>query len=128
MIPHYFLCVMQSSHIAVELDRDIGLRAGQIGACVEVKWNKVQAGACHVRYEVILRNSSSGVISSETGYNIGEMMMCDLRSNRYITFVDLTVSFKAASNNFTANVTEPPVSSPAPVTQGMTPVCSYSLG
>ena len=128
MIPHYFLCVMQSSHLAVELDMEIGLRAEKIGACVEVKWNRVQAGACYVKYEVILRNASSDVISSETGYNIGEMMMCDLPSNRYITYVDLTVSFKTASKSFTANVTESPVSSLAPLTQGMTPFCCFSLG
>ena len=128
MIPHYFLCVMQSSHLAVDLEMDIGLRAEQIGACVEMKWNRVQAGACYVRYEVILRNASSDVISSETGYNIGEMMMCNLSSNSSITYVELMISFKTASKNFTANVTESPVSSLAPVTQGMTPFCSYSLG
>ena len=106
---------------------DFGLKAEEVGACVEVKWNRVQAGACYVRYEVILRNASNGVISSETGYNIGEMMMCILSSNISITYVELTVSFKTASINFTANVTEAPGSIPVPTTPGMTIFCSFLL-
>ena len=125
MVPHYFLCFMHSSHLAVKLDMDFGLKAEEVGACVEVKWNRVQAGACYVRYKVILRNASSDVISSETGYNIGEVMMCDLPNNISITYVELTVSFKAASINFTANVTETPFSTPVPTTPGMTLFCSF---
>ena len=87
----------------------------------------MQAGACYVRYEVILRNASSGVISSETGYNIGEMMMCDLPNNISITYAELTVSFKTASINFTANVTEATISTPVPSTPGMTLFCSFLL-
>ena len=111
---YLFLHFIHSSHFTVKLDMDLGL-------------NRVQAGACYVRYEVILRNASSGVISSESGYNIGEMMMCNLSSNISITYVELTVSFKTASINFTANVTEAPGSTPVPTTPGMTIFCSFLL-
>ena len=124
---YHFLHFMQSSHPAVKLDMDFGLNAGKIGACVEVKWNRVQAGACYVKYEVILRNAWSGVISSETGYNIGEMMMCNLPNDISITYVQLTVSFKTTSKNFTANVTEAPIITPVPTTPGMTLFCSFLL-
>ena len=124
---YLFLHFMHSSHFTVKLDMDLGLTAGKIGSCVQVKWNRVQAGACYVRYEVILRNASSDVISSETGYNIGEMMMCNLSSNISITYVELTVSFKTASINFTANVTEAPISTTVPTTPGMTIFCSFLL-
>ena len=127
MIPNYFLCFMQSSHFAVKLDMDFGLKAEKIGACVKVKWNRVQAGACYVRYEVILRNALSGIISSETGYNTGEMMLCKLSSSSNITYVELTVSFKTASINVTANVTVAPISTPVPTTPGMTLFCSFLL-
>ena len=106
---------------------DFGLKAEEVGACVEVKWNRVQAGACYVKYEVVLRNTLSGVISSETGYNIGEMMMCNLPNNNSITYVELTISFKTASINVTANVTETPISTTVPTTPGMTIFCSFPL-
>ena len=106
---------------------DFGLKAEEVGACVEVKWNRVQAGACYVRYEVILTNASSGVISSDNGYNIGEIMMCNLPNNIIITYVELTVSFKTASINVTANVTEATISTPVPTTPGMSIFCSFLL-
>ena len=118
---------MQSSHLAVKLDMDFGFKAEKLATCVEVKWNRVQAGACYVKYEVVFRNASRGVISSETGYSIGEKTICNLSSNIAITYVDLTVSFKTASKNFTANVTEAPVSTPAPATPGIKPFCFFSL-
>ena len=99
---------------------DFGLKAGGIGACVEVKWNRVQAVACYVKYEVAFRNTSRGVLSSETGYNIGEMMMCNSSSNIIITYVQLTVSFKNTFKNFTTKVTEAPISTPVPTTTGIT--------
>ena len=118
---------MQSSHLAVKLDMDFGFKAEQVGACVEVKWNSVQAGACYVKYEVVFRNASRGVINSQSGYNIGEKTICNLSSNSTITYVDLTVSFKTASKNFTANVAEAPVSTPAPATPGIRLLCCFSL-
>ena len=119
---------MESSHLAVKLDMDIGLKAEKVGAnCVEVKWNRVQAGACYIKHEVVFRNASRSVISSETGYNILEMMNCNLPSNRNITYIDLTVSFKTTSKNFTTEVTETPISTPVPATPGMALFCSFSL-
>ena len=106
---------------------DFGLKAGKNGACIEVKWNRVQAGACYVKYEVVFRNASRNFLSCETGYNIGEMMMCNLSSYIVITYVQLTVSFKATFKNFTANVTEATISSQVPTTPGMTLFCSFLL-
>ena len=100
---------------------DLGLRAVKIATskCVEVKWNKAESGACYVKYEVVLRNASGSGIRKENGYNIGEMMMCNLPSTRNITNVQLTVSFKATSKNATANVTEAPLSTKPPTVSGM---------
>ena len=100
---------------------DFGLKAEKIAAskCVEVKWNKAESGACYVKYEVVLRNASGSDIRNETGYNIGEIMMCNLPSTRNITNVQLTVSFKATSKNATANVTEVPFSTKSPTVSGM---------
>ena len=127
MIPHYFLYFMHSSHSAVKLDMDLGLKAGKIGSCIQVKWNRGQVDACYVKYEVVFRNASRGVVSSETGYNIGEMMMCNLSSNIIITYVQLTVSFKTTSKNFTANVTESPINTQVPTTPGMILFCRFLL-
>ena len=102
---------------------DFGLRARKIMAanCVEVKWNRTESGACYVKYEVVLRSASGSDIRNETGYNIGEMMMCNLPSNRIITNVQLTVSFKAISKFATANVSEAPFNPLVSTTKGMTP-------
>ena len=119
---------MKSSHLAVKLDMDIGLKAEKVRAnCVEVKWKRVQAGACYIKYEVVFRNASRSVIRSETGYNIVEMMNCNSPSNRNITYIDLTVSFKTTSKNFTTQVTETPINTPVPVTPGMALFCSFFL-
>ena len=100
---------------------DFGLKAEKIVAskCVEVKWNKAESGACYVKYEIVLRNASGSDIRNETGYNIGEIMMCNLPSTRSITNVQLKVSFKATSKNATANVTEVPFSTKSPTVSGM---------
>ena len=51
-----------------------GLKARKLGGatCVEVHWNRVESGACYVKYEVVLKTASG----SSSGYNIGEMTMC----------------------------------------------------
>ena len=105
---------------------DFGLKAKNIAAskCVEVKWNKTESGACYVKYEVVLRNASGSGIRNQTGYNIGEMMMCNLPSNRTISTVQLIVSFKATSKNATANVTEAPFSTISPTKSGTRTICN----
>ena len=102
---------------------DFGLTAGKIGGagCVQVQWNKVESGACYVKYEVVLRNASGGYQNSDSGYNIGEMKICSFETFSNATDVQLTVSFKATSTNVTANVSDTPISTPP----GMIPFCSF---
>ena len=114
---------MESSHVVVKFDMDFGLKAGKIGwaGCVQVQWNKVESGACYVKYEVVLRNASGGYQYSDSGYNIGEMTMCSFATFSNVTDVQLTVSFKATSSNVSANVSDTPISN----VPGMTPFCSF---
>ena len=118
---------MESSHVVVKFDMDFGLKARKIrGArCVEVQWKKVEAGACYVKYEVVLRNASGGYQYSDSGYNIGEMTMCSFATFSNVTDVQLTVSFKATSTNVTANVSDTQIGTPTPTPTGITPFCSF---
>ena len=114
---------MESFHVVVKLDMDFGLKAGKTGGarCVQVQWNKVQSGACYVKYEVVLRNPSGGYQYSDSGYNIGEMTICSDATFSNVSDVHLTVRFKATSTNVSANVSDTPISN----LPGMTPFCSF---
>ena len=87
---------------------DFGLTAGKFGGakCIEVKWNKVESGACYVKYEVVLKSASGIDEYSNSGYNIGEMAMCSFLTYSNVTDVQLTVSFKSTSRNVTAKVSD----------------------
>jgi len=103
-------------NVLLKLDMDFGLKAENIeGArCVEVKWNKVESGACYVKYEVVLKSTSGRNEYSNYGYNIGEMTMCRFTTYSNVTNVQLTVTFKSTSKNFTAEVSDTTLSTPAP--------------
>jgi len=109
--------VTASTNVSVllKLDMDLGLKAGKIrGAkCVEVKWNKVESGACYVKYEVVLKSASGSVECSNLGYNIGNMTMCREAPYSNVTDVQLTVSFKSTSKSSTAKVSNISVSTPS---------------
>jgi len=114
--------------VLLKLDMNFGLKAEKIeGAkCVEVKWNKVEAGACYVKYEVLLKNASGSNEYGKAGYNIGEMKMCRFLTFGIVTDVQLTVSFKSTSRNVTAKVSDTPLTTPTTTTTGMTPFCRFS--
>ena len=107
---------------------EFGLIAEKIGggSCVEVKWNKVESGACYVKYEVVLKNESGSNEYSYSGYNIGEVPKCSFLTYSNVTDVQLTVSFKSASRNVTAKVSDTPITTPTTTTTGMTPFCRFS--
>jgi len=102
--------------VLLKLDMDFGLKAGKIGGatCVEVKWKKVESGACYVKYEVVLKNVSGSNEYSNSGYNIGKMTMCTFTTFSNVTDVQLTVSFKSASRNVTAKVSDTPLTTQTP--------------
>ena len=104
---------------------DFGLTAGKVerAKCVEVKWNKVESGACYVKYEVVLKNASGSNEYSFSGYDIGNMTMCSFLTFTNITDVQLTVSFKSTSRNVTAKVSDTPLTTPTLTPPGMTPLC-----
>ena len=106
---------------------DFGLKAGKIGGakCIEVKWNKVESGACYVKYEVVLKSASGSNEYSNYGYNIGEMTMCRFTTYINVTDVQLTVRFKSTSRNVTAKVSDTPLTTPTPTPPGMTPLCTH---
>ena len=105
---------------------DFGLKAGKIGGakCVEVKWNKVESGACYVKYEVVLKSASGSVEYRHSGYNIGEMKMCSFLTFNSVTDVQLTVRFKSTSRSATAKVSDTPLTTPTPTLPGMTSLCT----
>ena len=105
----------------MKLDKQLDLRAGKLDAdkCIEVKWNKVERGACFVRYDVTFKNMCGNYLHSETGYNAGEMKVCNLTAYANITDVQLIVSFKSNSRTVTTRVLEAPITS-SPRTTGRT--------
>ena len=105
---------------------DFGLKAGIIGGakCVEVKWKKVESGACYVKYKVVLKNASGSNEYEEAGYNIGNMTICSFLTFSNVTDVQLIVSFKSTSRNVTAKVSNTPLTTPTPTPSGMTPFCT----
>ena len=105
---------------------DFGLKAAKIAGakCVEVKWNKVESGACYVKYEVVLKNASGSYEYGKAGYNIGEMTMCRFLTFGSVTDVQLTVSFKSTSRIVNAKVSDTPLTTPIPTPPGMKPLCT----
>jgi len=114
--------------VLLKLDMDFGLKAGRIGGakCIEVKWNKVQAGACYVKYEVVLKNASGNNEYVKAGYNIGEMTMCSFLNFSSVTDVQLTVSFKSTSRYVTTKVSGTQLTTPIPTPTSMTPFYMFS--
>ena len=106
---------------------DFGLIAEKIGggSCVEVKWNRVESGACYVKYEVVLKNASGSNEYGNAGYNIGEMTMCSFLTFSSVTDVQLTVSFKSTSRHVTVKVYDTSLTTQTPKPPGMTPFCSF---
>ena len=88
-----------------------------VDQCVDVKWNKLESGGCLVKYDVKFKNESGDYLHNETGYNIGEMKMCNLTSYDNITEVQLTVSFRNTSKTVTAIVLSQAVRSETPGTE-----------
>ena len=121
MMSYRSLHFMQFSYLTVKLDIDFGLKAEKIrGAkCVEVKWTQVEAGACFVNYEVVLKSASGSEEFSNSGYNIGNMTMCRDATYSNVTDVQLTASFKSMSKSSTAKVSDTSVSTPSSTIHGM---------
>ena len=106
--------------LAVKVDKPYYLRAGKIteSKCVEVKWNKLESGACFVKYDVKLYDASKKQIYNKKGHNFGEMKICNLTKFKDISDVQLTVKFKTLSKSIAAKVSNSPIPSAATVTKG----------
>ena len=104
------------------MDKPYHLRAGKIAEfkCVEVKWNKLESGACFVKYDVKLYDASRKQIYNKKGNNFGEMKICNLTKFDDVIDVQLTVTFKTLSKSVTAKVSNSPIPSTATVTKGKT--------
>ena len=109
-------------YFLVKLDKPFHLKVKRIAAskCIEVKWMKLNSGACIVRYAVALKSSSGEVLFNMAGKNIEKKKICNLSSYNRITDVQLTVSFKGISKVVTAKVSETPNSTSVPPASGMT--------
>ena len=91
----------------MNLDQHLDVKATRIpnNRCIEVKWKKIESGACYVKYDIEFKNESGNhLLYYETGYNIGEIKPCNLTEYDYITKVVLRISFNYSSNNFTTKV------------------------
>ncbi|XP_065054123.1 uncharacterized protein LOC135682951 isoform X2 [Rhopilema esculentum] len=118
--------------VLLKLDGNPNLQAGKIivDSCVEAKWTKAESGACHVKYELRLKDALGIVVYTETGYNINEIKKCKIPGNVNITDVEMTMSFKTISKIYTAKVSEAPIPRTLPPTTTLktskTPVPSSS--
>eukprot|EP00795_Rhopilema_esculentum_P014964 gene14964-6117_t len=104
--------------VLLKLDGNPNLQAGKIivDSCVEAKWTKAESGACHVKYELRLKDALGIVVYTETGYNINEIKKCKIPGNVNITDVEMTMSFKTISKIYTAKVSEAPIPRTLPPT------------
>lgn len=91
---------------AVKLNHPLNITAKKILAtsCIKVKWNRVVSGACFVQYQMKFKNASGSDLYNQTGFNIGEMNICNVTAFFDITYVQLLVNFKNITNNITAKV------------------------
>ena len=105
----------------MKLTQNLEIKARKLptNGCVEVKWTKINAGSCHVKYDVAFKNSSGSYLYNVTGYNIEEVRKCNLTVYNYITDVELTVSVNNASRTYTAKLVEA-IAQPPSSTSGNT--------
>ena len=87
----------------VNYNTSINLRVNQTSkSCMEVKWQKKDAGRCKVKYTVKFENSSGETLYEETGTNIARKMKCGIPHHVNITRVVLTLtSFKRSKTYIT---------------------------
>ena len=94
-----------SLYLKVNLNSSFDLRVEKLSAsrCVEVRWNLTQAGACYVKYNVILKDASGARLFTSSGYQLHLLRMCSKRIFNSVSDVQLNVSFK---NKFTIVTTK----------------------
>jgi len=68
--------------------------------CLELKWKKVQAGACYVRYDVVWKSVLGGAMFNKSGYNIGKIEICSENPSKEIVRAQLIISFKTTVKHF----------------------------
>ena len=90
----------------MKLEKPLNLKVERLpnGGCVKVNWNKIESGACKVKYIVTLRDAYGKDVDKSYEYNIGEMKICNISSHVHVTDVELTVQFRTVSKTVTAIV------------------------
>ena len=88
--------------------------------CIDIKWNKVESGACIVKYDVKLRDASGKYYHNKSGYNIREMKICNVKDFANITNVEMMASFK----NVTSKASNANIITQSQTSTGMI-ICSY---
>ena len=94
--------------LTVKLNKPLDLKAVRLveSNCIDIKWNKVESGACTVKYDVKLKDASGKYCHNKTGYNIREMKICNVKDFANITHVEMMASFKnVTSKASNANIT-----------------------
>eukprot|EP00794_Sanderia_malayensis_P011135 gene11135-12306_t len=98
------------------------LNAGKPNSsCVEVQWQKKQAGLCSVTYTVSFKVSNGTVRYTNVEINKSGTTKCGIPSNINITQVELTMSSTKRSQAFTAHVSEYPIPLPTSTVTVTTP-------
>ena len=95
--------------LTVKLDKPLDLKAVRLveSNCIDIKWNKVESGACIVKYDVKLKDASGNYYHNKVGYNIREMKFCNVTDFDIITNVEMVVNFKnVTSKGSEANIVE----------------------
>ena len=92
----------------MKLDQVLNIKAWKRpDKCVEVTWDKVESGACFVKFELKFKNATGNFLYNETGYNIMKMEKCNLADFVNLTEIQLTVSFKNTSKSYTFIIPKP---------------------
>ena len=105
----------------VNLDRQFHLRMEKENGsqCFNVKWSRLQSGACSVKYEVTVKSASGNNVYNGSGYDIDYVQICNLTVDTNITDVYLNVSFNKSFKIVTLKASGTPVSTPRPTIPGM---------
>ena len=101
--------------LTVKLDKPLDLKAVRLveSNCIDIKWNKVESGACIVKYDVKLKDASGNYYHNKTGYNIRELKICNVKNFANITNVEMVASFKNVTSKASkANITSQAQASP----------------
>ena len=103
-------CLISNAYAIVGLNDPIQMTATMLIelGCLEVMWNKINSGACYVRFDLVLKTGSGASVFKRTGHNIYKVRICDMQAVIKVANVQLIVSFRNAVRYVSLNVSQEP--------------------